>query len=689
MKQFLAFISVLLLTLTSQSQSNPVVFPQPARLVYGNGQWPLQKLLVFQSSALKKDISFALQEWTKHVSVTTGKPVKRTTSPTAATFQYKILEEGRQIPDTAEIISDSNREQYAININERGIRITATTSTGLFYAIQTLRQLIVKKADGYYLPYVAIEDRPKLPFRGVMMDFAHGGLLTVDEIKRQIDFLSRWKMNQYYFYNEVSIALDGFEEINFKQSYSKDQIRDIIRYGMERHIDVIPFMAFYGHQHDLVKLERFADLGIGDYGHEFDPRKPAVTDLLKNWIKQYAELFPSSFIHVGFDETWETHRIAKEYDSTLQAESLWLKHLVAVQDELKKYNKKVMAWTDMSNYYPDILSRFPNDVIPVIWEYSPDSTALYHYLDPVLKTGKKFFTQPAVSGWGHIYPAASYTYDNIDLCLRVGLKEGTRGFITSVWTDAVEPLVRPSWLFMGYGCVAAWQGTAPDRKKFEEVFSMSEFPAAHQQVQEVLSRLADATQLLRTCFGANTSNMPGGTIIESWSNPFSNYFLNISGAHKKELKSVRVLTEEAESLLIEAFKLSGPAEREFLESLRVTARLIHYQATRFLFARVICERWDNAMLLHKQNNFVFYDLSYLCHGLIQDVMDELGTLKSDYSAAWLMESLPYRLQTMLGRFDVEYGLWQKLLLKVIDYRVRTGPNHVAPASFVEIFHPEF
>jgi hypothetical protein len=44
---------------------------------------------------------------------------------------------------------------------------------------------------------------------------------------------------------------------------------------------------------------------------------------------------------------------------------------------------------------------------------------------------------------------------------------------------------------------------------------------------------------------------------------------------------------------------------------------------------------------------------------------------------------------MLGRFDVEYGLWQKLLLKVIDYRVRTGPNHVAPASFVEIFHPEF
>lgn len=689
MRLLITVISLLLVAGTSFARQSPAVFPEPRKLVYGNGSWPLKNLVVYQPAGLKADITFALQQWTGIVTAATGKPVRKTSSPATASFTYRIHEAGKHIPDTSELRVRSNREAYSLKVDHRGISVSATTSTGLFYAIQTLRQLMVKGPDGYSIPFVEVEDRPELPYRGVMMDFAHGGLLTVEEIKRQISFLAQWKANQFYFYNEVSIALDGFEGINFKQSYSKEQIREIIQYGLQRHIDVVPFMAFYGHQHDLVKLERYADLGIGNYGHEFDPRKPAVTELLKNWIRQYAELFPSPFIHVGFDETWETHRIAKEYDSSLQAQDLWLSHLKAVHQELRKYGKTVMAWTDMSHYYPQILSRFPDDVIPVIWEYSPDSAALYHYLDPVLKSGRRYFIQPAVSGWGHIYPAANYTYDNIDLCLQIGKKEGTLGFITSVWTDAVEPLVRPSWLFMGYGCVAAWQGKSPGRQEFEAVFSRTAFPPAADQVSAVLSKLAHATDLLRNCYGKNTSNMPGGTIIESWSNPFQDYYLNIARTHEKELRQVRVLTEEAESLLIDALQRTDPSAQSFLESLRVTSRLIHYQATRFLFAKVICERWDNAMLLHKQNNFVFYDISYLCHGLIQDVMDEMGTLKSDYSAAWLSESMPYRLQTILGRFDVEYGLWQKLLLKVIDYRVKTSTTHVAPASFVEVFRPDF
>ena len=117
--------------------------------------------------------------------------------------------------------------------------------------------------------------------------------------------------------------------------------------------------------------------------------------------------------------------------------------------------------------------------------------------------------------------------------------------------------------------------------------------------------------------------------------------------------------------------------------------LMHYEASRFLWAHVICERWDLAMLKMKKNNFVFYDIAYLCHGLIQDMMDELGTLKNDYGQAWLSENMPYRMNTILGRFDVDYGLWQKLLLKVIDYRIQHTADYVAQKSFVELFNPDF
>ena len=105
-----------------------------------------------------------------------------------------------------------------------------------------------------------------------MVDFSHGGLLTEEEIMNQIDFLARWKMNQYYFYNEVSIEMKGYSLINYNACYSQEQIKRIIAYARKRHIDVIPFVNFYGHLHELLRLEKYAGLGIGKYGHDLDPQ---------------------------------------------------------------------------------------------------------------------------------------------------------------------------------------------------------------------------------------------------------------------------------------------------------------------------------------------------------------------------------------------------------------------------------
>ena len=68
-------------------------------------------------------------------------------------------------------------------------------------------------------------------------------------------------------------------------------------------------MNFYGHLHELLRLEKYAGLGIGKYGHDLDPGDPGVQSFLKDWIKQYVDIFPSHFIHIGFDETWETERL--------------------------------------------------------------------------------------------------------------------------------------------------------------------------------------------------------------------------------------------------------------------------------------------------------------------------------------------------------------------------------------------
>jgi hexosaminidase len=71
------------------------------------------------------------------------------------------------------------------------------------------------------------------------------------------------------------------------------------------------------------------------------------------------------------------------------------------------------------------------------------------------------------------------------------------------------------------------------------------------------------------------------------------------------------------------------------------------------------------------------------------MLDEAGELKDVYAKAWLSESQPYRLNTMLGRWDVDYGLWQKLLLKLLDFRIQHDKTYVATTSFEETFNPNF
>lgn len=691
MKRILCYlVTTLLIAVSTHAQQPSALYPQPEKIKYTEGKLPLQNIRVYIQPAAGKDIVFALQALQQVVKEHTGETVKAAAAP-VSTLQFAIKQEGLLLPEAPgkNIDTLNSREYYRLDITSSKITVKANTSTGLYYAVQTIRQLIQGKGKQAYLPVVTIEDKPKLPYRGVMMDFAHGGQPTVTEIKKQIEFLALWKTNQYYFYTENNIVLAGYPTINYGAQYSQEDIKSIIAYGKERHIDVIPFVAFYGHQHGLLHNEKYATLGIGKYGHELDPRNPAVDQTLKNWIKQITTLFPSPFIHVGFDETWETNRISDEVDSSIHSEALWLQQLNFVQTELKKYGKTVMAWTDMSNFYPDIMKKFPKEVIPVIWEYRPDTAYINHFLNPVLAEKRSFFIQPAVSGWGHIYPSADYTFDNIRLCLEAGMANHTLGFIHSVWTDAVEPFIRPSWMYMAYGCIAAWQGQVPDKKKFSDGYAAIVYPTAATNMNNAFAAIDSAMQHLDKCLGKNTQGMPRGTITESWLNPFAAYYLANTKQHFEDFKLTRKWSETAQGLLMDALTTTNVKDSSFIVSLLVSVRLINYSAARFIWAKTITDRFNEAIIGKKKNDFVIYDIAYPCHGLIIDMLDEVGSLKTDYTQAWLSENKPYRLNTIAGRFDTEFALWQKLLLKVMDFRVQHPVNYIPTQTFEEIFKPDY
>ena len=164
------------------------------------------------------------------------------------------------VPD--EKTGADSRESYSLRVTSDGAEIEARSSAGLFYAVHTLCQLVEGDGNQACLPLVEIRDWPSLAYRGTMVDMSHGPLPTEEEVKRQLDLLASYKGNQYYFYNEASIELEGYRILNPKGRFTREQICRIVDYARQRHIDVVPCLELYGHLHDLFRVERFSDLAV-------------------------------------------------------------------------------------------------------------------------------------------------------------------------------------------------------------------------------------------------------------------------------------------------------------------------------------------------------------------------------------------------------------------------------------------
>ena len=205
------------------------------------------------------------------------------------------------------------------------------------------------------LPEVEVEDWPATAYRGAMIDMSEGPFPTEAEVKRQIDFLARWKVNQYYFYSETSIALDGYSLLSANERFMQQQIREIVSYARERHIDVIPSLELFGHLHDLFRIEKYSSLSDFPHGVEFNPKDPHVMQVLAGWVDQFSSLFPSQFVNIGFGETWQIQEAAQHGGMT--PTYLFVQQLRDVSRLFQQHKKTVMAWEDIMVKYPNIVSE--------------------------------------------------------------------------------------------------------------------------------------------------------------------------------------------------------------------------------------------------------------------------------------------------------------------------------------------
>ncbi|HMD85966.1 MAG TPA: family 20 glycosylhydrolase [Terriglobia bacterium] len=676
----MGLILILVLPLPASAEHNPLL-PRPRKIQYGPGGLALHGLAIRLPTDASPEDRFTAQELSSSLTriAETSIPVLNTGA--SGTFINLQRTGGVDpLPTPGETAGSDCRESFSIKVTPTGAEVQGRSSAAVYYGALTLLQLVEDTGAQARLPEVEIHDWPSLAYRGVMVDTSHGPLPTEAEVKRQIDFLARWKINQYYLYSEASIALEGYPLLSPDAQFSQDEIRRLVAYARERHVDVVPCMELYGHLHDLFRVERYADLAILPHGSEFDPRNPQVAALLSSWVEQLTGLFPSPFFHIGFDETGEAPVVA--VTNKVTAATLYLEQFRLVSGLIQRRGKTLLVWSDMFARYPDLIPQIPAGTIVVPWGY--DRTVYEPYWKPFENSSLPRFIATGVSIWDQVAPSFDLSFDNIDSFMARGRQHGVSGLINTLWTDDIAVLIRPAFPGIAYGGIAAWQSDPVKRATFFAEYAGIMYGGAAAEAAPGLAALDRAEVELARAVGGEWEE----TSPSFWDDPLTPEHLARAAAQREHFRQTRLLAEDAEEHLSQALRLGG--DPSTLSDLLLDARLLDYAGMKNLYAAEMASFWRELGSHPDPRRVTFYlsgESSSHDHSRIEDLMDYSGDLQQAYRAAWLDSYTPYRLGTVMGKWNSEFQYWWKLQRRFHDFAEAFRQGDALPS--LESFSPGY
>ena len=262
-------------------------------------------------------------------------------------------------------------EGYRLIVSPTGITIEAAAHAGLFYGVQTLRQLLPLAASeggsGATVPGVTIVDHPRFPYRGMHLDVGRH-LFPVAFIKRYIDLMAMYKLNTFHWHltedqgwrieirkyprltevgscRKETILEKHFDPyvgdgVPYCGYYTQDEIREVVAYAAERYVTVMPEIEMPGHS--VAALASYPELACTEGPFEVATRWGVTEDIfcpkeetfafLEDVLTEVMELLPSRYIHVGGDEAPKTRwRESDVAQAVIRREGL------ADENELQSY----------------------------------------------------------------------------------------------------------------------------------------------------------------------------------------------------------------------------------------------------------------------------------------------------------------------------------------------------------------
>jgi hexosaminidase len=285
---------------------------------------------------------------------------------------------GQDIPSVTE------NESYTIDITRRQALLHAPTVVGAIRGLETVLQLLDSDRRGFFLSGVKIQDQPRFPWRGLMIDVGRH-FEPVEVLKRNLDGMAAVKLNVFHWHlsEDQGFRVESKKYPKLHQLgsdgnyYTQDQIRDIIAYARDRGIRVVPEFDIPGHSTSWLVGHPELGSAPGPYTIErrpgifepaLDPTREEVYKFLDTFLGEMAALFPDDYLHIGGDENegkqWDRN---PEIQAYMKAKGIKDNHGLQAYFNtrllkiLQKHGKKMIGWDEV------LQPELPKDIVIHSW----------------------------------------------------------------------------------------------------------------------------------------------------------------------------------------------------------------------------------------------------------------------------------------------------------------------------------
>ncbi len=381
----LSLCTVLIFTGISLSAQTEII-PKPVMMKKGDGTFALNKKTRIHIGSANEELKKISEDFIGFLSIPTGFRLTIADRKPAGNFIDISIDPSGSAP-----------EGYKINVLPGEIRIAGGSPCGVFYAFQTLRQLLPPEIENKFrtdrpwqVPEVEIEDYPRFEYRGFMLDVARH-FQPFEVLKRYVDLLSFYKINHFHLHltddqgwrieikkypklQEISawrkesvVGYFGdkprrYDGIRHGGYYTRDQLKELVKYARDHFITIVPEIELPGHSTAAIaaypelacfpkKFEVTPDYGVFE---DVYCTKESTFRFLEDVLAEVVEIFPGKMIHIGGDECpknrWKAcpqcqQRIKDE--NLRNEEELQSYFIKRIQKFLNSKGKNIIGWDEI------------------------------------------------------------------------------------------------------------------------------------------------------------------------------------------------------------------------------------------------------------------------------------------------------------------------------------------------------